>query len=86
MLSIFQSNYEFKKKWTYATYLSTEEQIMQDPQVRFHGQKMTDIFAEVINTIDHNMIFCVPMLQQLGRSHFHLGARKKHYIVTFLLN
>lgn len=86
---IFQEHKEIKSKWIFATNLETEAEMLSNSQVRYHARKIIDVISRIVDKAIHT-----PNIQELsidefnliklGRSHFHYGVRREHFVVKLI--
>ena len=79
---IFVSHEDIKYLWIFASNLETEEEMLNNSQLRYHAKKVVDalnkILVAVISNETHNLD---QDIQRLGKTHFHHGVKKEYFPV-----
>ena len=81
-LRIFIEHKELKPLWRFSNGLETVDQMQGNQMLKMHGEKLFNAIDMAVNTLD-DLETLVPILIQLGYSHFTLGVRDKHFGVKF---
>lgn len=82
MISLFQSNItKIKQLWVFAANLETEDEMLQNSQLRYHGDKIVSTFDKVINILTSPSNEQIDLIA-LGRRHHGYGLRKEYFIVS----
>lgn len=80
MIKIFVEHKELKLLWRFARNLDTAEQMYSNQLLKLHGEKLFNAVDMVVNNLqDFKSI--VPIIVQLGFSHYRWGAREEHFPV-----
>ena len=70
-----------KPLWRFARDLDTEEQMNANQLLKQHGEKLFNAIDLAINSLD-DLGTLVPILIQLGYSHYNFGVRDEHFVVS----
>jgi hypothetical protein len=90
MVRIFQEHSVIKDRWIFATNLVTEEEMLNNSQVKYHAKKIGDVLARIVNIaassqgvdFDKDKLDQIDLIK-LGRSHFHYGVARENFSVSF---
>lgn len=81
MKRLFTDYKEIKSVWKFSEDLDTEDQIIFDPRVRRHGDRLFTSLDLLIGKLE-DQAGSQAMLQQLGFKHYLYGARPEHFQVS----
>jgi len=81
MIKIFVEHKELKTLWRFAPSLNTTEQMYSNQALKMHGEKLFNAVDMVVNNLQDFQLI-VPIIVQLGFSHYRWGAREKHFPVS----
>lgn len=87
MIRIFQEHSAIKNKWIFATNLETEAEMLSNPQVRYHANKIIGVFDRMIANLTVDGRTVVDDLDRLGKSHFYYEVKRtdfKHFEESML--
>ena len=77
---------EIKNKWIFASNLETEEEMLENSQIRYHAKKVIEVLSRIIIQIiessraEKNKNESVAYdLFKLGKSHHHYGVERAHF-------
>jgi hemoglobin-like flavoprotein len=88
MIRVFLEHKNLKPLWRFARGLETAEQMHSNQLLKMHGEKLFNAIDLAINSLD-DLGTLVPILIQLGYSHYNWGVREEHFPVNkliFILN
>ena len=80
---IFIEHKELKPLWRFSKGLDTVEQMNANQMLKKHGEKLFNALDMAVNSLD-DLETLVPILIQLGYSHYTWGVRDKHFVVNKL--
>ena len=72
---------ELKPLWRFARNLDTSEQMNNNQAIKAHGEKLFNAIDMAVNSLD-DLNTLVPILIQLGYSHFSWGVKEQHFAVN----
>ncbi len=81
MIKIFVEHKELKTLWRFAPSLNTTEQMYSNQALKMHGEKLFNAVDMVVNNLQDFQLI-VPIIVQLGFSHYRWGARETHFPVS----
>ncbi len=79
---IFLEHKELKPLWRFARNLETSEQMNNNQAIKAHGEKLFNAIDMAVNSLD-DLNTLVPILIQLGYSHYSWGVKEQHFMVSF---
>ena len=82
-IRIFIEHRELKYLWNFAKDLDTSEQMNRSHLLKAHGSKLFNAIDLAVNSLD-DLKTLVPILIQLGQSHYRLNVREGHFAVSTL--
>lgn len=84
MVRVFIEHKELKPLWRFSKGLDSEEQMNGSQALKVHGEKLFNAFDMAIHSLD-DFNTLVPILIQLGYTHYKFGVREEHFGV-FIFN
>lgn len=81
MMRIFIEHKELKPLWRFSKGLDTAEQMNGNQMLKAHGEKLFNAIDMAVNSLD-DLTTLVPILIQLGYSHYKWGVRDEHFPVS----
>jgi hypothetical protein len=84
MIRNLTKNHHIKHVWIFASNLTTEEEMLNNSQLKYHTKKFVDVLANIIDKIEGEGTFDerYEFLENLGRSHFHYGVKEEYFQVN----
>lgn len=81
---MFQSDSEIKYLWIFASNLETEEEMLQNSELKYHAKKVTNTLTRIINFLTSPTASSSDQVDliRLGKRHFHYGLKKEYFIVS----
>lgn len=68
-------------KFIFAKGLKNEQEIRENPQLKYHATKISQIFATRINQLDNINTASLDEIQNLGQNHFGYDVRLEDFEV-----
>jgi hemoglobin-like flavoprotein len=81
MFRIFIEHEELKQLWSFSKGLDTTDQMRSSSFLKTHGIKLFNAIDLAIKNLD-NLNVLIPVLIQLGFSHYMKGVREEHFPVS----
>jgi hemoglobin-like flavoprotein len=78
---VFLEHKHLKPLWRFARGLETVDQMQANVMLKMHGEKLFNAIDLAINSLD-DLSTLVPILIQLGYSHYTFGVRDEHFPVS----
>ena len=83
---LFLAHSEIKHKWIFAANLETEEEMLNNSQIKYHAKKIIDVFGKLVEGVVGHAELDNSSLERLGRNHFHYGVKVDDFVVSTKLN
>lgn len=81
------SHEEIKYLWIFASNLETEEEMLNNSQLRYHAKKVIEALDKVLVAVVSNSTQGLDQdLLRLGRNHFHHGVKSDYFGVSTLIS
>jgi hypothetical protein len=71
-----------KHVWIFAQNLTTEEEIRNDSQVRYHSVRLLNSFGKIINDLTEDLSNHQDYLIDLGVKHYHYDVKYEYFKVS----
>lgn len=71
-----------REKWIFARDLQTEEEIRENPQVKYHAKKIAQLLSKFIDEINTFNSLDLGDVSNLGRNHHSYGVRPEDFQVS----
>jgi hypothetical protein len=81
---VFLEHKEMKPLWSFSKGLDTTSQMESSSLLKAHGIKLFNAIDLAIKNLD-NLNILIPVLIQLGFSHYMKGVREQHFPVAFII-
>ena len=82
---IFKVHTSIKHVWIFAQNLTTDEEIRNDSQVRYHSSRLLNALDKIINQLDADISKNQEFLIDLGVKHFHYDVKYEYFKVILIL-
>ena len=74
-----------KKIWIFASNLDTEEEMLENSQLKYHAKKVIATIDRIVLSLTSSISEADQSdLKRLGKSHYHYGIKKEHFKVDIL--
>ena len=84
MTRVFLEHKQLKPLWRFSKGLETADQMSANLLLKMHGEKLFNAIDLAINSLN-DLSTLVPILIQLGYSHYTFGVRDEHFPVGLKL-
>ena len=75
---VFTDHKEMKSLYRFGKGLETASQMKNNKMLKLHGEKLFNSIDLAVNTLD-DLETLVPVLVQMGYSHYTWGVRENHF-------